>query len=138
MSDSTHKQPVLTIGRLAKQVGVNVESIRYYQRIGLIEKPLTPHKGFRVYPQQTAENIIFIKRAQQLGFSLKEIAELLSIGEGSCEDVRLRAEKKRSGINQQISDLTRLRDTLDKLITECKQGNNDGHCALVETLLKRE
>ncbi len=79
MIESNKNQSALTIGRLAKLVGVNVETIRYYQRIGLIDEPATPLNGFRKYSLQTAEHITFIKRAQRLGFSLKEIAESLEI-----------------------------------------------------------
>ena len=135
MTISTDKQDKLTIGRLANLVGVNVETIRYYQRVGLIDEPAAPLKGFRQYPVKTAENIIFIKRAQQLGFSLKEIAELLKIGDGHCSDVRDRAKIKRNKIDEQIRDLQLLRDTLDKLISECNSGLNNQHCPIVETLL---
>jgi MerR family mercuric resistance operon transcriptional regulator len=136
MTEIKKNQAGLTIGRLAKIVDVNVETIRYYQRIGLIEKPATPLNGFRKYPHQIAENITFIKRAQRLGFSLKEIAELLQIGDGHCDDVRKRAEKKRNKIEKQIRDLQSLRETLDKLICECKTGKDSTHCPIVETLLE--
>jgi len=138
MSKSKVNQDNLTIGRLAKLVGVNLETIRYYQRIGLIDEPTTPLNGFRQYPIKTAENITFIKRAQRLGFSLKEIAELLKIGDGHCEDVRTRAETKRNMIEDQIRDLQSLRDTLNKLISECNSGNNEHHCPIVETLLEHD
>ncbi len=92
MIESNKNQNNLTIGRLAKLVDVNVETIRYYQRIGLIDEPVAPLNGFRKYPIKTAEYITFIKRAQRLGFSLKEIAELLKIGDGHYDDIRSRAE----------------------------------------------
>jgi MerR family transcriptional regulator, mercuric resistance operon regulatory protein len=128
----------LTIGRLAKLVGVNVETIRYYQRIGLIDKPTTPLRGYRKYPTKTAENIVFIKRAKRLGFSLQEIADLLKIGDGHCDDVRMRAEIKRNKIEDQIRDLQTLRDTLDQLICECSSGKSGHHCPIVETLLEQD
>jgi len=134
MTKLKKNQNKLTIGRLAKLVGINVETIRYYQRIGLIHEPTAPLNGFRQYPVKTAENITFIKRAQQLGFSLKEIAELLKISDGHCDDVRARAENKRDKIEQQIRDLQSLRDTLNQLISECNSGKNRGHCPIVETL----
>ncbi len=134
MLESNKNQSALTIGRLAKLVEVNVETIRYYQRIGLIDEPVAPLNGFRKYSLQTAENITFIKRAQRLGFSLKEIAELLKIGDGHCDDVRTRAEIKRNKIDSQIRDLQSLRDTLDQLICECKNGKDGAHCPIVETL----
>lgn len=137
MIEANTNQNELTIGRLAKLVGVNVETIRYYQRIGLIDEPVTPLNGFRKYPHQTAEHITFIKRAQRLGFSLKEIAELMKIGDGHCDDVRVRAENKRNKIEEQICDLQSLRNTLDQLIFECKTGKDGTCCPIVETLLER-
>jgi len=133
---SIQKQPMLTIGHLAKRVGVNVETIRYYQRIGLIEEPSKPLSGFRKYSFKVAEDITFIKRAQKLGFSLREIADLLNIGGGHCDDVRKRAEQKRNKIDEQIKNLKSLRDTLEQLICECNSRNNGSHCPIVETLLE--
>ena len=127
----------LTIGFLAKAAKVNVETVRYYQRFGIINEPVKPLDGYRVYPSETVDRIRFIKRAQQLGFSLKEIAELLKIGDGNCNDVRLRAEIKRDHVEEQIKDLKKLKKTLDTLITSCQLDNNAGHCPIVETLAER-
>lgn len=128
----------LTIGFLAKAADVNIETIRYYQRIKLIEEPVKPTQGYRTYPATTLTRIKFIKRAQQLGFSLAEITELLTLGEGSCSDVRERAEEKRNQIDIQINDLNNLRNTLTELINSCQSGSQSGagnsHCAIVETL----
>lgn len=129
----------LTIGSLAKAAGVNVETIRYYQRIGLIDEPTKPQHGFRTYPAVTLQRVKFIKRAQQLGFSLQEIDELLELGSGSsentCSDVRVRAEQKVLQINQQIQDLEGLRRSLNQLITSCNKDDGHAACPLVETLL---
>lgn len=127
-------QKALTIGFLAKAAEVNIETIRYYQRIGLITEPDKPASGYRTYPTDTLKRIKFIKRAQQLGFSLSEIAELLQLGEGNCADVRQRAEEKRAHIDQQISDLHNLRNTLSELISACQSESDTSHCAIVETL----
>lgn len=135
MSENTPRKDELTIGGLAKAAGVNVETIRYYERIGLIEKPSKPSHGFRKYPPQTIQNIQFIKRAQELSFSLQEISELFLLGAGHCEDMRQQAEKKRARIESQIKDLTALRNGLDELITACKQRQNHRSCPIVETLL---
>jgi MerR family mercuric resistance operon transcriptional regulator len=136
MSNQNAKK--LTIGFVAKAADVNIETIRYYQRIGLIAEPIKPLQGFRVYPTETLKRIKFIKRAQQLGFSLKEVAELLLLGDGStdskCADVRQRAEQKREHIVQQINDLQNLRQTLTQFISSCKKENGTRHCAIVETL----
>ncbi len=124
----------LTIGRLANAAEVNLETIRYYQRIGLLVEPAKPQEGYRKYPSEYITRIQFIKRAQQLGFKLVEIAELLQMGDGHCGDVRLRAEQKRQQINQQIRDLENLRATLDTLIDNCHRGSDSGHCPIIETL----
>ncbi len=124
----------LTIGQVARAAGVNVETVRYYQRVGLITEPPKPPQGFRRYPRETVSRISFIKRAQQLGFSLKEITELLDLGEGHCDDVRARAEEKRAHVVRQIADLERLRDTLDGLIRACESEHGTTACPIVETL----
>lgn len=124
----------LTIGYLARAAGVNIETVRYYQRFGLIDEPPKPASGFRVYPKETIDRILFIRRAKELGFSLKEIAELLQLGDGHCEDVRQRAEEKQAHIDEQIKDLRRLRKTLDKLIKACQSDSDPAHCPIVETL----
>jgi len=127
-------QDSYTISRLAAAAGVNIETIRYYQRIGLIVEPRKPLTGYRIYPHKTLEQITFIKRAQQLGFSLQEIAELLALGTGQCRDVRKRAEQKRDKISRQIKDLQALKKTLDRLITACDTTGGRQACPIVETL----
>lgn len=124
----------LTIGFLAKAADVNIETIRYYQRISLIAEPKKPAQGYRTYSTEDLKRLRFIKRAQQLGFSLAEIAELLEMGDGSCSDVRHRAEEKRKQIDKQISDLHNLRTTLNELINSCQSESGNSHCAIVETL----
>ena len=128
------KNKPLTIGNLAKAAEVNIETVRYYQRIGIIDEPPKPADGYRIYPTETVDRIRFIKRAQQLGFSLKEIAELLELGDGHCDDVRLRAEEKQAHIDAQIKDLRMLRGTLDKLIKACQSDSDTAHCPIVDTL----
>ena len=125
----------LTIGNLAKAANVNVETIRYYERIGLIEQPVKPDQGFRKYPLQSIQNLRFIRRAQELGFSLEEISELFLLGEGHCADVRQRAEAKRNRIESQIRDLRALREALDELIRACHHRDNEHKCPIVQSLL---
>lgn len=127
----------LTIGRLARAAGVNVETVRYYQRLGLVDEPAKPQSGFRHYSTDTLDRIVFIKRAQQLGFRLAEIRELLELGDGHCADVRERAEEKRRQIEAQIRDLRAMGATLDKLIAACRAGREDAHCPIVETLARQ-
>jgi len=128
------RNKLLTIGFLAKLAAVNIETIRYYQRIGLILEPEKPLKGYRIYPVETLKRIKFTKRAQKLGFSLEEIRELLILNEGNCNDMRQRAEEKRDQVEQQINDLAKLRATLGKLIASCQSNSDTSHCAIVETL----
>ena len=124
----------LTIGRLARAAGVNVETIRYYQRLGLVPEPPRPTGGYRHYPPETVDRIRFIKRAQRLGFTLQEIGELLALGDGACEDVRRRAERKCAQIAAQIRDLQALHRTLEQLITRCREGDGGGGCPIIESI----
>lgn len=127
----------LTIGFLARSADVNIETVRYYQRFGIIDEPVKPFDGYRIYPHETVDRIRFIKRSQQLGFSLKEIAELLELGDGHCDDIRQRAEEKQAHIDKQIKDLKKLRKTLASLIKTCLSGTDSAHCPIVETLTRK-
>lgn len=129
------KNKKLTIGFLAKAAEVNIETIRYYQRIGLITEPVKPSQGYRIYPDECLARIKFIKRAQQLGFSLREVAELLELGDNNCHDVRVRAEQKKEQISKQINDLKKLQSTLSGLIDSCNHSTKSSHCAIIETLI---
>jgi MerR family mercuric resistance operon transcriptional regulator len=122
----------LTIGKLAKQTEVTVETIRYYQRIGLLVEPDKPDSGYRHYPADAITNIRFIKRAQQAGFTLKEIATLLSLDGSHCADVRQLAELKCKQIDQHIKSLTALRQALDSLVNSCQQTNSSARCAILD------
>ncbi len=124
----------LTIGQLARLAKVNVETIRYYQRIGLLTEPTKPASGYRRYPENTIEKLQFIKRAKLMGFSLQEIAELIELGESACDHVRLRAEAKREQITAQIQELEDLRQTLDQLIEQCHSKEKDRPCPIVQKL----
>ena len=122
----------LTIGKLAKQTEVTVETIRHYQRIGLLVEPDKPDSGYRYYPADAITNIRFIKRAQQAGFTLKEIATLLSLDGSHCADVRQLAELKCKQIDQHIKSLTALRQALDSLVNSCQQTTSSARCAILD------
>lgn len=124
----------LTIGKLAKQAEVTVETIRYYQRIGMLDEPGKPGSGFRHYPAHAITRIRFIKRAQQAGFTLKEIAQLLSLDDDHCADVRKIAEQKCQQIDAQIKDLMALRNVLDALVKRCQSDSSAEHCSLIDAL----
>jgi MerR family mercuric resistance operon transcriptional regulator len=130
-------QVPLTIGRLACSAGVNVETVRYYQRRGLIIEPEKPAYGFRYYPAETVTRIQFIKRAQRLGFTLQEIGNLLDLGDGHCEDVHELAERKYSEIETQIADLLAMKKSLKRLLGDCETRNGTGTCPIVETFAGR-
>ncbi len=135
MSSKKNQHDTLSIGQLARAADVNVETIRYYHRIGLVEQPALPASGYRRYPARVLQQLLFIKRAQKLGFSLQEISELLQLSSGSCMDVRQRAEQRREKINRQIKDLQALSDILGELIDECKQESSENYCPIIESLL---
>lgn len=123
----------MTIGRLARAAGVNIETIRYYQRRGLIGTPRKPPGGVRRYDANTLAQLRFIKRAQQLGFSLREIGDLLELGAGACAETRVLAETRLADIETRLRDLQAMRRTLARLIQACRTGH-ETTCPIVESL----
>jgi MerR family mercuric resistance operon transcriptional regulator len=133
---NTKKLPIvkpLTIGKLAKAANVNIETIRYYQKQGLIIEPAKPLNGFRHYPKSDINRLRFIKRAQQIGFSLKEIQQLLLLAE-NCHDIQSLAFEKREQITQKINSLQTMVSVLNELINSCEQHNDDSDCGFIEAL----
>ena len=125
----------LTIGHLAKAAGVNVETIRYYQRRSLLPEPAKPLGGHRRYAAAAVARVRFIKRAQQLGFTLAEVEGLLLLEDGqSCRETRLLAEQKLALVEQRAADLARIRRLLKGLIAECKGGKRPRSCPIIATL----
>lgn len=127
-----------TISRAAKAANVNVETIRFYERRGLIEQPAKPAiGGAREYPDDTVARIRFVRQAQDIGFSLREIAELLSLRadpEADCADVRARAIEKREEVLAKLEQLSRIRDALDVLIARCPGGGDLSACTILEAM----
>ncbi|MBE0620493.1 MAG: Hg(II)-responsive transcriptional regulator [Burkholderiales bacterium] len=124
-----------SIGGVAKAADVNVETIRYYQRRGLLDEPSRPLGGQRRYSASAATRVRFIKRAQQLGFTLEEIKELLLLEDGqSCRETRLLAERKLGLIERRITDLMRMRRSLRGLIAQCADGKRPRSCPIIATL----
>jgi MerR family mercuric resistance operon transcriptional regulator len=127
----------LTIGAFAKAAAVNVETIRFYQRKGLLAQPHKPYGGIRRYGYADVARVRFVKSAQRLGFSLEEIAELLRLEEGTqCDEARTLAERKISDVRQKISDLARIEAALAKLIVQCCATTGPVTCPLIESLQK--
>ena len=125
----------MTIGRAAKAAGVNIDTIRYYQRRGLVDEPPLPQGGQRQYGDDVVRRVKFIKRAQTLGFTLEETRSLLSFEQASsCCDTRDLALHKVEEIDQRIADLRRMRQTLSELATHCESGSDPGPGPIIDTL----
>ncbi len=127
----------LSTGELARQGGVNLESIRFYEREGLLAKPPRTAAGYRMFNADDARRVRFIKRAQELGFSLREIKELLALrleADTSCSDVRQKADAKLTDIDQKIRDLQRMKNALARLATACRGRGSIEDCPILETL----
>lgn len=125
---------IFTIGQLAKAAGVHVETIRYYQRRGLIAQPAKPVQGHRSYPQATLARILFIKRAQGLGFTLEEIANLLCLNDRPCAQVQALAEHKLGSVKEKLADLKRLELALHELLSQCRHNDDDSRCPIIDAL----
>jgi MerR family transcriptional regulator, mercuric resistance operon regulatory protein len=114
--------PKLTIGRVAAAAGVNVETIRYYQRRRLLEEPEKPLGGYRHYPAEMVKRIRFIKRAQSLGFTLEDVAGLLQLNDSdACTKTRQLAARKLTLIEQKIHEMATIRDALAELVDQCNK-----------------
>jgi len=127
------KDDILTIGRLARSAGVNVETIRYYQRRRLLRVPVVPAGGVRRYSDDDLKRLRFIKRAQQLDFSLAEIGELLALADGDrCSAVCGVGERRLADIERKIADLAAMREALRPLVGACHENGPRAACPLVQ------
>jgi|SRR5437764_3405567 len=127
----------LTIGRLANVTGINLETVRYYERRGLLPKPPRTASGYRMFPPEARQRIRFIKRAQDLGFSLQEIRELLALRVSprtSTTEIRRRAEAKIVDIEGKIKTLNSMRKALLKLTQSCPGCIPVSECPILESL----
>ena len=129
----------LTISRAAAKASVGVETIRFYERKGLIEQPLKPLAGgYRIYPAETVARISFIRQAQELGFSLREIVELLSLRadpSADCSDVRVQATMKLEEVNRKITRLKVIRGALEDLVAACPGRGALRACSIMDALI---
>ncbi len=129
----------LTIGQLAKKANVNLETIRYYERRGLLPAPPRNKSGHREYSLEEVKRTEFIKRCQALGFSLKEISELLSLRVGpgtTCGDVKARVETKIADVEKRIGDLQMIKEALLRMSSKCIGKGPVGQCPILEELYK--
>lgn len=127
----------LTIGKLASAAGVGVETVRYYQRSGLLPVPKRVYGAIRQYSQESLQRLHFIRRAQTLGFTLDEIRVLLQQNDGAaCSTALTLAEQKLRLVEERLKDLRRMRTELKQLIDECRANGSEASCPLIETLHK--
>lgn len=127
----------LRTGELAKRAGVNVETLRFYEREGLMPEPPRRMSGYREYPPESVQRIRFIKRVQELGFSLREVRELLAlrVERGTtCADVRLKAQEKAREVRQKITDLKAIEWALENLTATCSGDGPLTECPILESL----
>lgn len=127
----------MTIGELAKAAGVHIETVRYYERRGLLPKPTRRPSGYRAYPATMVMRLRFIKNAQELGFSLTEIEKLLALrvdAATSCANVRRQAEAKLAEVEHKLQALQQIHAALTQLVIACEQGGPQGECPILEAL----
>lgn len=125
----------ITIGKVAAAAGVNVETIRFYHRRGLLAEPEKEAGGFRYYDDNAIAQLRFIKRAQAIGFSLDEIKGLMRLNQtGSCKQTHDVAVAKLALVEKKINDLKRIQRTLKQLIKECEVSNGKVSCPIIEAL----
>ena len=129
----------ITIGQLAQTAAVNVETIRYYQRIGLLSLPKRDYGTIRRYCADDLKRLRFIKRAQALGFSLGEVALLLGLSDGKhCAQTKTLAEGKLSMVKEKIADLAAIQKALKSLVTQCAKGSRGCGCPIIDALVEDE
>ncbi len=127
----------LTRGQLAKKAGVNPETIRYYERMGLLPEAIRTKSGYRLFSEEDVKRIRFIKKAKELGFSLKEIKELLALRfetKGECREVKKLAEEKLMDIQKRIEDLEKIKSTLEYLIEQCPEKGSILECPIITSI----
>lgn len=127
----------LTIGQLAQRAGVHVESVRYYERRGLLPAPLRRESGYRQYAEADVGRLRFIKQAQALGFSLAEVGSLLLLrvdSKTTCADVKREAEAKITDIDRRIADLKRMKRALVRVTTACAGRGPASECSILSAL----
>jgi MerR family transcriptional regulator, copper efflux regulator len=129
----------LSIGALARQAGLSVETLRFYEREGLLEKAARNESGYRVYEPDARRRLQFIRRAQELGFTLAEIRELIALqtdASGDCRDACAAAAAKLATVEAKLSDLNRMRSELTRLINSCSAPVPVMECAILECLIE--
>lgn len=129
----------MKIGQLAEQSSVRVETIRYYQQLGLVPQPPRVRGSVRRYGQETVDRLRFIKRAQSLGFSLDEVRLLVELSAGEhCAETRALAKEKLMLVEKKISDLRGMQSALNRLVRACDTGDGGRGCPIIENLARKD
>lgn len=131
----------LTIGKVARATAVNLQTVRYYERIGLVKPDARRESGYRLYTDEAILRIRFIKHAQELGFTLQEISALLRLRVGRptrCEEVRTKAERRLEDIRKKIAHLRRMEQVLVELITSCRNRTTTDPCPILRSLERND
>jgi len=129
-------QPALTIGRLSKRTGVNIETIRYYERAGMLPKPLRSKGGYRVYSHDHVKRLSFVRRGRELGFSLDQLRGLLRLVEVrhyTCAEVKTITLEHLAEVRRKVTDLRRLAQVLSDMAGKCK-GGKVPECPIIDAL----
>ena len=127
----------ITIGKLAESAGVGVETVRFYQRSGLLPEPARPVSGYREYTEADVRRIRFIKRAQTLGFSLDDITGLLELdGPQTCGATHHLASEKLHVVEEKLHALTSIHDALQHLVRQCELKHKRGTCPIIQSLVQ--
>ncbi|WP_090451190.1 heavy metal-responsive transcriptional regulator [Dyella sp. OK004] len=137
----TTQIPSLTIGAVAKRVGVAIDTIRYYEREGLLPEPERRASGYRSYDEGAVRQLRFIRRAKDLGFTLEEIRDLLALSADrhrGVKAVKKRAQERLAAIDERIAELTRVRNGLEQLVEACPGHGSPEQCPILRALVDEE
>ncbi len=127
----------MSIGEVAREAGIGIETIRFYERKGLIKEPPRKISGYRQYPTAVVNHLLFIKTAKELGFSLKEISELLSLKlkpTGECKVIKMKAQEKIEEIEGKIRTLQKMKSILGKLTKACPGEGSTNECPILDAI----
>ncbi|HAC88584.1 hypothetical protein ACP87_02305 [Pseudomonas oleovorans] len=129
---------IMRIGELAKSAGVSVETVRYYQRRGLLDIPERPYGENRHYSTSHRDRLYFIKRAQALGFTLSEISSLLELSASDCAEVESVANRKLLLVREKLNDLAKIEAVLEQAVASCKDRKPYEGCPIIESLIEEK
>lgn len=131
----------LTIGTVARRAGVRVDTVRFYERTGLLPKPERTDSGYRKYDEETVRVLLFVRRAQELGFTLREVQSLLALSgrpDAPCSEIREKAAEKVADIEHRVKDLLAMRDALTLLVDACPGTDRSTWCPILDALRHQE